>query len=162
MIKIIKSDFEGFDDWTHIVEPTRFPDGTSQLWKLPEFCFYEMFTHIIWDFESELEIMPFLKTVQLLNKKSRVDMITIPFMPYSRQDKEVTKVNAEQEVGIAQANALGNASVKVIANPGSASEGLNSVGELFTSKGGTKLGAMIEGLSATEAGDKVLESFGLK
>lgn len=96
MIKIIKSDFEGFDDWTHIVEPTRFPDGTSQLWKLPEFCFYEMFTHIIWDFESELEIIPFLQTVQLLNKKSRVDMITIPFMPYSRQDKEVAKVNAEQ------------------------------------------------------------------
>lgn len=70
---------------------------------------------------------------------------------------EIKKVEASQAVGIEQAKNLGNAQIKVIANAGgNVAEGVSSVMDLFTAKGGQALGGMLEALAGTEAGEKVL------
>lgn len=68
----------------------------------------------------------------------------------------IEQIKANQIVGIEQAKALCAAQIKVIANTGDASTGLNSIGELFNSTGGTKIGAMLEGFSQTEVGEKIM------
>lgn len=73
----------------------------------------------------------------------------------------IEQIKAGAEVGKAQAMALTNADIKVIATGGSAESGLNSVGELVTAKGGVQLGTMLEGLKATETGNKLLNLAGL-
>lgn len=70
----------------------------------------------------------------------------------------VRAIEANQAVGIAQAGALEKANVKVIANSGSPADGLGSVRELFTSKGGLAVGAMLEGLKNTETGAAVVDA----
>lgn len=74
----------------------------------------------------------------------------------------VRKVEASQAVGVAQAEALKAASIKVIANSGNVIEGVDNVMDLLTSKGGTQLGAMLEGLANTDAGAALLEKVGVK
>lgn len=69
------------------------------------------------------------------------------------------RVEAEQAVGIAQAEALTKADVKVISNTGSPSAGVKSVMDLFSSKGGTEVGAMLEGLAQTETGQNLISKF---
>lgn len=64
----------------------------------------------------------------------------------------VEQIKANQVVGVEQAKALVNADLKVIANTGNASDGINSFGNLFTANGGLNLGAAMEALSNTEAG----------
>lgn len=57
-----------------------------------------------------------------------------------------------------QAKNLGGAQIKIIANAGSnISEGVGSVMNLFSAKGGQSLGAMVEAFAGTEAGQKLLE-----
>lgn len=73
----------------------------------------------------------------------------------------VEQIKANQAVGTAQAEALKAAQIKVIANSGSTSEGLNSIKDIFSSKGGTQLGAMLEGLSNTDQGKALLNTLGL-
>ena len=74
----------------------------------------------------------------------------------------IRKVEAEQAVGIAQAQALKDADVKVIANTSTGpAAGLTSVTELFSAKGGAQLGAMLEGLANTEQGQAALKTLGL-
>jgi len=68
------------------------------------------------------------------------------------------QVEATRDVGIAQAGALEKADVKVIAQTGAPAEGLSSVGELFTAKGGQAIGSALEGLRNTEAGAAVLHA----
>lgn len=68
----------------------------------------------------------------------------------------IKRVEAGQAVGIAQAAALQAAEIKVIANTGDVSSGVNSLMDLLTPKGGTQLGAMIDGFVNTEAGAKVM------
>ena len=72
------------------------------------------------------------------------------------------RVKAEKEVGIAQAGAISKAEIKVIANTGSVNSGIQSVSELFTSKGGTQIGAMLEGFKNTEAGKAVMNKAGIE
>lgn len=72
------------------------------------------------------------------------------------------KVKADQAIGVAQANAIANAEIKVIANTGGNVEsGVNSVKDLLTSRGGTQIGAMIEGFANTEAGKQLLNKIGI-
>ena len=53
---------------------------------------------------------------------------------------------------------MGGAQIKIIANAGSnISEGVGSVMNLFSAKGGQSLGAMVEAFAGTEAGQKLLE-----
>ena len=69
----------------------------------------------------------------------------------------IRQVEASQAVGVEQAKALEKADIKVIANNGSASSGLSSVGDLLSSGGGINVGAMLEGLAQTPAGKAVLD-----
>jgi flotillin len=73
----------------------------------------------------------------------------------------IRTVEANQAVGIAQAGALDKADVKIIANNGSVVDGLSSVGELFSSKGGTKMAAALEGLAQSDVGKDLLAQFGI-
>ena len=74
----------------------------------------------------------------------------------------IRSVEANEAVGIEQAKALQAAGIKVIANTGtSIGDGVSSVGELFTSRGGQALGAAVEGLSNTPGGAALLETFGV-
>jgi flotillin len=67
------------------------------------------------------------------------------------------QVEASQMVGIEQAKALTQAEIKVIANTGgSPSTGLQSISELFSSKGGVALAAMAEGLTQTDTGKALI------
>jgi flotillin len=66
-------------------------------------------------------------------------------------------VGKDEAVGVANAAALEQADIKIIANTGGdISTGINSVGEFFSSKGGTNLGAMVEAFAQTEVGEKLL------
>jgi flotillin len=78
---------------------------------------------------------------------------------YQKYLIDLREVEASQVVGVAQAAALQKAEIKIIANNDTASKGLNSVGELFSSTGGTKLGAMVEGFAQTEEGRKLIDKF---
>lgn len=71
----------------------------------------------------------------------------------------IRQVEAAQAVGIEQAKALEKADIKVIANNGSATDGISSLGELFSSKGGTNIGALLEGISQTPVGKDLLDKF---
>lgn len=71
----------------------------------------------------------------------------------------VKQVEAQQAVGMEQAKALKEAEIKVIANTGNAANGLTSVTDIFSSKGGTEIGAMLEGLANTDTGQKLLNKF---
>ncbi len=73
----------------------------------------------------------------------------------------VKQIEANEHVGIESAKALTAAEVKIIANTGSPSTGLNSVMDLFSSAGGTQVGAMLEGLANTDKGQQLLSKAGL-
>jgi flotillin len=68
----------------------------------------------------------------------------------------IRQVEAQQAVGIEQAKALTEADIKVIANSGSPGAGITNVMDLFSSKGGTELGAMLEGFVASDTGKALL------
>jgi len=76
------------------IKPTIFPDGTSQVWKIPE----EVFTRrevleqdIIWDFENESEFIHLAQLCDLLQSRGlMVDCLFIDTLPYARQDKRVS------------------------------------------------------------------------
>lgn len=74
----------------------------------------------------------------------------------------IESISAYIQVGKENAKALQAADIKVIANSDKATEGLNNIAELFTSKGGTKIGAMVEGLAQTPAGAAVLAQLGVE
>lgn len=59
-------------------------------------------------------------------------------------------------VGTEQAKSLQNASVKVIANGGSAPEGVSNLMNLFSSKGGTSLAAAVEAFTQSQIGSDLL------
>lgn len=68
----------------------------------------------------------------------------------------IRQIEANQAVGIQQADALKEADVKVIANTGNAVEGVKNVMDLFTSKGGTQLGSALEALAQTDVGKSMM------
>lgn len=71
----------------------------------------------------------------------------------------IRQVEAQQAVGVEQAKALEHADVKVISNTGNPTEGLKSVMDLFSSRGGTELGSMLTALGQTETGAALIEKF---
>lgn len=71
----------------------------------------------------------------------------------------IEKIHAAQEVGKEQAKALQQADIKVITNSGAPTSGLTNVMDLFSSKGGTEVGSMLEALSNTEKGADLLGKF---
>ena len=74
------------------ITPTIFPDGTSQVWKLG-FNYKELKNyHIKWDFEEESELFHLAQLVKLLRHGTipRQITLTIPYLPYGRQDKHIS------------------------------------------------------------------------
>ena len=74
------------------VNPTIFPDGTSQIWKLPESIMSAPRFVIVFNFENEGEIFH-LQQLMMLIKNGRVPCkieLELPFLPYGRQDKEIS------------------------------------------------------------------------
>ena len=59
-------------------------------------------------------------------------------------------------VGSEQAKSLQNADIKVIANGGSAPEGITKVVDVFSSKGGTELAAAIEAFTQSDIGSDII------
>lgn len=68
----------------------------------------------------------------------------------------IKEIDKNQVVGVAQAEALKAADIKVIANTGDVVGGVSNVMDLFTSKGGTQLGSMVEAFKQTPAGAALL------
>ena len=71
----------------------------------------------------------------------------------------IRQVEANQAVGIAQASALQKSDIKVIANTGNVTEGINGIGQLFTAKGGTGMAAALEGLAQSDIGQQLIDKF---
>lgn len=73
----------------YIIKPTIFPDGTSQVWKIPEQYLKE--TIVNWTFENESEIIHLCQLAELLNEKNKKrPYLFVQTMPYARQDKKVS------------------------------------------------------------------------
>lgn len=70
----------------------------------------------------------------------------------------IRKIEKDEKVGIEQAKALAEADIKVIANTGDTVSGVSNVMDLFTSKGGTQVGAMLEAFAQTPAGEQVMKA----
>jgi flotillin len=71
----------------------------------------------------------------------------------------IRKIEADQAVGMKQAEALKEADLKVIANSGEVTNGVSKIMDIFSSKGGTEVGGMLEGLAQTEQGKNLLSKF---
>lgn len=76
---------------------------------------------------------------------------------YQKYLVTIRQVEATQAVGMKQAEALKEAEVKIISNTSNPSEGLNNVMDIFSSKGGIQMGAMLEGLANTETGKALIQ-----
>lgn len=74
----------------------------------------------------------------------------------------IENIGAYKIVGVEQAEALKVADIKIIANTGEPVEGMSNVMDLFSAKGGTNIGAMLEGLAQTEQGQALMEKYGIK
>lgn len=73
----------------------------------------------------------------------------------------IRKVEADEAIGVQQADALKAADIKIISNTESATAGLTDVSQVFSSKGGQQIGAMVEGLAHTPVGKSLLEKAGI-
>lgn len=74
----------------NIVTPTRFPDGTGQIWKL-DLISQRPDNIIEWIYEDDSELTMVAQLGLLINKHTEMaPTLRIPFLPYSRQDKIVS------------------------------------------------------------------------
>lgn len=89
MILLHKYDFEPQNYNVYEIKPTIFPDNTSQVWGLPEGALYKMFSTIVWKFENESELIHVLQLGTLLKSLNIPTTLSIPYLPYARQDKDV-------------------------------------------------------------------------
>lgn len=71
----------------------------------------------------------------------------------------IRQIEANQAVGVKQAEALTSADVKVIVNGGSPAAGVSNVMDLFTPKGGTQLAGFVEALAQSPEGQSVIQKF---
>lgn len=76
---------------SYALTPTIFPDGTSQIWKLPTEIICAEDLTIDWRFEAEREIFD-LFSLRALLPLAKMHLY-IPFLPYGRQDKIVANHN---------------------------------------------------------------------
>lgn len=81
--------------------------------------------------------------------------------PYQEYLQNIEQIKASATIGVAQAEALKAADIKVIANGGDVAAGFGSIGELLSPKGGTSLAAWLTGIAQTPEGAALLERAGL-
>lgn len=70
----------------------------------------------------------------------------------------IRQIEASQVVGVEQSKALEKADVKIISNSGDPVSGVSSIRDIFSAKGGTSIGAMLEGLAQTHEGKAILSA----
>lgn len=68
------------------IKPTIFPDGTQQVWKLPQELLSAGKKVIKWYFENDAELMTLIQLQHLVRAKTLV----VPYFPYGRQDKPIS------------------------------------------------------------------------
>jgi flotillin len=68
----------------------------------------------------------------------------------------VRQLEAGQAVGMEQARALEKAEIKIISNAGNPPDGITTVMDMFSPKGGLRLGAMLEAFKQTPVGETLL------
>ena len=69
----------------------------------------------------------------------------------------IETIKADQAVGVEQAKNLGGAQIKIIANAGgTVQDGVKSVTDLFSAKGGQSLSSMVEAFAGTEVGQQIV------
>lgn len=72
-----------------IVKPTLFPDNTSQIWKIPE-DLIKKYNIIKWEFHTEGEFLQVAQLKNLLDSMVTVTGLVLTYLPYGRQDKEIS------------------------------------------------------------------------
>lgn len=75
------------------INVTIFPDKTSQVWKLPEHILKSKEGNAIevtWEFNNEGEFLQLAQLKELLDEYNQPVNLTIPYLPYGRQDKNVS------------------------------------------------------------------------
>lgn len=71
-------------------EITKFPDGTSQVWKIEHESLPFDQGRVIWLFENESELFHVCQLAQLLARSfSITPTLFVPYLPYGRQDKTI-------------------------------------------------------------------------
>ncbi len=72
------------------LDVTRFPDNTTQVWKLSESLLQlTNFAHITWEFSQEGEFLHIAQLKDLLDSYGIDAALRIKYLPYGRQDKKV-------------------------------------------------------------------------
>lgn len=71
------------------IYPTIFPDGTSQVWKLPDAVLGHEKVVIEWEFSHEGEFMHLAQLKALLDSFAIEASLRLPYLPYGRQDKDI-------------------------------------------------------------------------
>lgn len=72
---------------------------------------------------------------------------------------QLEQIKATKEVGIAQAVVLEKAQIKLIANAGTPSEGINKITDMFSSSGGTEMAGMVEAFAQSDLGGQLINKF---
>jgi ribose-phosphate pyrophosphokinase len=74
------------------INPTIFPDNTSQIWKLPEAAIpaYKELHVVEWEFSTEGEFLQLAQLKTLLDHYNYKSELRIKYLPYGRQDKKVS------------------------------------------------------------------------
>lgn len=76
------------------IRPTVFPDRTSQVWQLGDLLTPNI--TVTWHFEQEAELFHLAQLKRLIDKTvhsgpdRRIATLKIPYLPYARQDKDVS------------------------------------------------------------------------
>jgi ribose-phosphate pyrophosphokinase len=73
-----------------LIVPTLFSDNTSQVWKLPESLLNAPKFEVDWEFTHEGEFMHLAQLKDLLDNYMVDTKLTLKYLPYARQDKEIS------------------------------------------------------------------------
>lgn len=72
------------------IEPTFFPDKTSQIWKLHADFLLKRESIIRWEYQDESELIRVAQLKDLLDSYGVVSDLSLPYLPYGRQDKVIS------------------------------------------------------------------------
>jgi flotillin len=70
----------------------------------------------------------------------------------------VEQIKAARDIGIEQAQNIGHADIKIIANSGDVQSGVEKIADVFSSKGGSALNGLFESLKQTPEGEGLVNS----
>jgi len=72
------------------VKTDMFPDNTSQVWKVENLPPKGLAAKVVWTYSHEGEFMQLAQLRALLHKNENPAYLTICYLPYGRQDKEIS------------------------------------------------------------------------